>query len=298
MIHTITFILVTAAAAQAASSSNPYIPTDISSGCSSFLSSLNTDTDLASCTTSLISASSSFGPGGNYSNGASKAAVSSALSSICSSATASACPQSLITGKLASFYTSCGAELTSSPSAGVKIIYDTFYSLLPLLSSVCAKDDSGDWCVLASNATTDAKLAPAVNIASVSRRAESGSQTAYMPNAKTINDNNLLFLLLKGSLPKAQLCTTCTRNVLTNYISFEGSTNYAPGIAQSSLMSGQSELYQGVVATCGADFLTSAVKAAGGLGQGSSKGQSGALSLRAGGLFASLGALGVAVFML
>ncbi|KAJ7054705.1 hypothetical protein C8F01DRAFT_1063621 [Mycena amicta] len=297
MLPTLTLILATVAAARAASS-NPYIPDNISDGCSSFLSTLNADTELASCTDSLIGASSSFGPGGNYSSGATKAAITSALSSICSTSTTSSCPQSLITGKLASFYTACGAELTTSPNTQVKTIYDTFYTVLPLLSSVCAKDDNGDYCVLSVNASssTASLLQPAVAVSSVSRRAD--SETAYMPNAATINDNNILFLLLNGSLPKPELCTTCTRNVLTNYISFETGTNYAPGIAQSVLMSGQSALYQGVVATCGSDFLTSAVKAAGGLGQGSSSGESGALSLRTGGVLASLGALAVAVFML
>ncbi|KAJ7456997.1 hypothetical protein FB451DRAFT_1353791 [Mycena latifolia] len=288
MLNTFAVLLATAVAANAASSSssaaaasstattNPYIPDGISTSCETYLKTLNADTDLTACTSALTTASSAFGPGGN-STSASKESVSSALTSICSTATTSTCSQSLITGKLASFYTACGAELTSKPDTQVKTIYDTFYSLLPLLSAVCSKDDNGDWCATQANVSSTTNLTPALS--TVSRRA--ATVTAYMPNATTISANNILFLFLDGSLPKAELCTTCTRNILTSYISFEANTNYAPGLAQSVLMSGQSAIYSGVVGTCGADFLTSAVKAAGGLGQsGSDSGSSGAFALR------------------
>ncbi|KAF7321104.1 hypothetical protein HMN09_00198100 [Mycena chlorophos] len=292
-------IFAASAAAQSSSSAtatataNPYIPTGISPSCSSFLNTLNTDTSLSECTSAIIKASSEFGPAGNFSNGASKTDVSNALGNICSTSTTSACPQSLITGKLANFYTECGPELISSPNAEVLTIYDTIYGFLPFLSSVCAKDDSGDWCVLNENTTTPSS---AITTRSLYRRDD--SEVAYMPNAATINKENLLFLLLNGSLPEAQLCTSCTRSVLSSYVTFESSTNYAPGLAQSVLMSGQSTLYNSVLSTCGSSFLSGAVSAAGGLGEGSSKGESGALSLRASGLLVSVGALGVAVTML
>jgi len=303
MFTTFTVLLATAIVANAASSStsaaaasstaNPYIPEGISPSCTTYLSGLNVDTDLSACTSALTTASSGYGPGGSAT--ASKAAVASALTSICSTSTVSTCSQSLITGKLAAFYTSCGPELTSAPNDQVKMIYDTFYALLPLLKAVCSTDDSGNWCVTQANSTSStASLATKVSVA---RRAD--TVTAFMPNATAIDADNILFLFLDGTLPKADLCTTCTRNILTSYITFEASTNYAPGLAQSVLMSGQSAIYSGVVSTCGADFLTNAVKAAGGLGQGSGSGSSGALSLRAGGVLATLaGALGFVALML
>ncbi|KAJ7092492.1 hypothetical protein B0H15DRAFT_922043 [Mycena belliarum] len=287
MFTTFTALLATAVVANAASSSstaNPYIPTGISSSCTTYLNSLNADTQLTACTSALMTASSAFGPGGNATS-PTKSDITTALTSICKTSTTSTCSQSLIAGKLASFYTACGAELTSSPNAQVKMVYDTFYSLLPLLSAVCSTDDTGNWCVMKAKASSSAKnLAPALK--SVARRAE--PVTAYMPNATTINTNNILFLFLDGSLPKADLCTTCTRNIITSYVSFEAGTQYAPGIAQSVLMSGQTAIYSGVVATCGADFLA-AVKAAGGLGSSGTSGSSGALAVRpAGGLLAVL----------
>ncbi|KAJ7161040.1 hypothetical protein C8R46DRAFT_1106318 [Mycena filopes] len=289
MFSTLALVVATAVAAQAASSNstttNPYIPTDISSGCSTFLTTLNADTDLTACTSALITATSAYGPGGT-SGTASKAAVSATLDTVCST---SACPPNLIAAKLLPFNTECNAELTTSPNAEVKTIYDTFYGLIPLVGALCAKDDSGARCPLAgADSAAAAALAPAIAVPAAAsssssshvRRADGSTVTAYMANATIINDSNLMFLFLKEDLPKAQLCTTCTRQVLTSYINYETTNTYAPGLGQSVLMSGQSALYAGVVNVCGADFLTSAVKAAGGLSQAG--GSSGALSVRAG----------------
>ncbi|KAJ7630082.1 hypothetical protein DFH06DRAFT_1102109 [Mycena polygramma] len=307
MFSTITVLVASAVAAQAASSAsasasasaasstaNPYIPSGISAACTTYLTGLNTDTDLTPCTSALMTATSAFGPGGNST--ASKSDISTALTSICSTSTTDTCSQSLLTGKLASFYSACGPELTSSPNTEVKTIYDTMYALQPLLQAVCSKDDTGAWCATQANASTaDATLSPAVKASANARRAD--SVTAYMPNATAINDNNILFMFLTAALPKASLCTTCTRNILSAYMQFESATNYAPGLAQSVLMSGQTALYSGIVSTCGSDFLSGAVKAAGSLGQGT--GSSGALPLRAGSVLAMLvGSLATAALLL
>jgi hypothetical protein len=291
MYSSFTFLLASAVAAQAASSSasaaassptsNPYIPTGISDTCEQYLQAFNDDTDLATCTPTLLAASSAFAPGAPDAAGASKDAITSALTNMCSPTTTSSCTQSLMAGKLAKFYAQCAQELRSQSNKQVMIIYDTAFALLPFLQSVCSKDDDGNFCVLSTNVSSSA--APAV--ASIARRDSSSGATAYIPNADTIGAQNLLFLGLTGSEPKAQLCTTCTRNVLTNYVSFQGIANYGPGIQQSPLMGNEPTVYNKVVSTCGADFLTNTVQAAGAagaLGQGSTAGSSGALSLRAG----------------
>jgi len=293
MFTTFAVLLATAAAAQAATS--PYIPTSASTQCQTYLTQLDADPDLAQCTSALTSATSGYGPNGNLTS-ASKEQISSTLSTLCSSSLTSSCSQSLITGKLASFYAQCGPELTSSPNEQVKTMYDSVYFLLPLLSAVCTKDNSGAYCVPQANVSSSSNLSPAVK---VSRR--DGSATAYMPNATTIDQNNVLLLFLTSTLPKDELCTDCTAAVLKSYMTFEAGTNYAPGLAQSVLMSHQPVLYQSVVSTCGADFLSGAVKAAGSLGQGSSTtGSSGALpTLRAGSVLAMLaGALASTALLL
>lgn len=88
---------------------------------------------------------------------------------------------------------------------------------------------------------------------------------ALLPNITTYRNTNLPFLFLKSSLSTDALCTACTRNILTAYINFESSVPYAPGIAQSPLLAGQSDLYLGVQTKCGSNFLSGAVQAAGGL---------------------------------
>ncbi|KAK7055498.1 hypothetical protein R3P38DRAFT_3170170 [Favolaschia claudopus] len=305
MFSTLTVFLAAAAVAQAASSSasapnagptgNPYIPTSISQTCQGYLTQMDTDADLAKCTSSLLSATAGFAPNGNLTT-ATKQQITDTLTNICSASFTSSCPQNLITGKLADFYAKCGPELTSSPNAQVKTIYDTVYTLLPLLSTLCSKDNSGEWCVPQANSTsTSALLAPAVQL-KVSKRAD--AVTAYMPNATAIDSNNILFLFLSSSLPKEQLCTDCTAAVLKSYMTFEAGTNYAPGLAQSVLMSGQPALYQAVASTCGSDFLSGAVKAAGSLGQGSGKGASGAVATRGSVIAVLAGALGSAAFFL
>jgi hypothetical protein len=304
MFSTFAVLLATAAAAQAASSSasaaaasstaNPYIPAGISNACSTYLDGLNTDKDLATCTSSIRSATAGFAPGGNLTN-ASKQQVTDTLTTICASSFTASCPQNLITGKLAAFQTACSAELVTAPNTQVKVIYDTFYTLLPFLSALCTKDNSGAWCVPQANSTASSALAP--NVATTLGRR--GDTTAYLPNADTLGKNNVLFLLLQGTLAKDQLCTDCTAAVLKAYMLFEASTNYAPGLAQSPLLIGQPTLYSSVISPdmCGPDFLKSEVKAAGSLGQGS--GSSGALpAVRAGGVLALLAAGGGAFLLL
>lgn len=165
------------------------------------------------------------------------------------------------------------------------------YSLIPLKNAVCSKDDSGNYCVSTIGSTTSqsasqlASIAQSISVSasvasSNARRADAAQVVvAIAPNATTFASNNLLFLLLQPSLAKDALCQTCTRNVITSYISFESATPYAPGLAASVLLGGQSALYQAVQSTCGSTFLSGAVAAAAGLsggvvGQASSSGAS------------------------
>lgn len=263
-------LLTSAAFAQSASSSaasstataNPLIPSGISETCKTFLTTLNSDNDLTACTQTLIDSTSAFGAGGNASSTPSKATVSSALTSLCSTDISDKCPDSLIRGKLANFYTACSSELSSNDD--VIKIYDVLYAITPLKTAVCSKDDSGNWCVLDAEAPS-----------SLSRRAESSAVT---PNIEMYSQTNLPFLFLTASLSSDKLCVSCTRSVLVAYITFESQVPYAPGLSNSKLLNNQTPLYTGVVNTCGSTFLNSAgVAAAGGLKGGTLS--SGAASL-------------------
>lgn len=253
------------------SQANPLIPSGISSTCSSFLTSLDTDTALASCASPLVNATADFGPSGNSTGTASASTISSALNNVCSSTTS--CDQSTVRGLLASFYGNCTAELTSSVNSDVIRTYDVLYSLIPFKEAICSKDDSGRYCVSTLNTTSSA--ASTVRLAgssssgdslysSVSLSSKRDDQVAFVPNVTTYSSDNLLFLYLTAGLTSEQLCTTCTQEIMTAYMNFESSVAYAPGLANSPMLSGQTALYNGIQTTCGSTFLSGSVVAAGG----------------------------------
>ncbi|OJT11314.1 hypothetical protein TRAPUB_12189 [Trametes pubescens] len=257
--------------------SSSLIPSGISTQCSTFLSTFDKDSSLSSCTTSLISATSSFAPSTNASAAFtthSASSISAALNSVCS--TASTCPDTTVRQSLADFYTACGPELTTSANKDVIKIYDVLYAITPFRQAVCSKADNGQYCAtqIAANSTSASGVVSAIskfvstNAVSLTRRATTQSVVAVSPNATTFANNNLLFLMLQPTTPQASLCTSCTRSVLTPYISFESSTPYAPGLNNSVLLSPQTALYAAVKSTCGDSFLNGAVAAAAGLSGG------------------------------
>ncbi|KAG6377710.1 hypothetical protein JVT61DRAFT_14481 [Boletus reticuloceps] len=274
-------LLVSAVWAQ---SSNPYIPSNITPACSSYLSSLNSNTAFTACTNPFTTALQQFAP--NSGATPSTAAISIALASLCQSDAFTACPQSTITAQLGDFYAACPAELTSNPVIVVKTIYDVLYSQVPLRQAMCAKDDSGNYCVTKLSSSSSSGSVALVDPEksreqalldqylfttpgnSLVTRDVSNVTTALVPNITTYQNTNLLFLFLKPSMPSSTLCTTCTRNIMTPYITFESACPYAPGLANSLLLAGQVPLYANITNICGLSFLNGAVQAAGGLSSG------------------------------
>ncbi|TFK71196.1 hypothetical protein BDN72DRAFT_958236 [Pluteus cervinus] len=237
------------------SSSNPLIPTGISSDCTTFLTSLNSDTSLTACTSTLISTLKSYGPGSSTNH--TKSDVESTLTSFCSSTTSQACPESLIRGKIAAFYPACTAELTgANPNKDVLDLYQVFYAISPLQAAVCTKDDSGNWCATQERGASSVKL----TTRSLERRDDT-----VTPNLPAYESSNLPFLFINGTADKATLCTVCTRNILNSYFSFENNIPSAIGYNQG-LLSTQTPLINAVQTTCGTNFLSGTVAAAGGLG--------------------------------
>ena len=255
------------------------VPSGISPSCSTYLNKFNSDTSLAGCTSSIITATGAYSPSLNSSatSSASTTGVKSSLAALCS---ASSCTESTIRSTLADFYEACNDELTTSANQDVIRTYDVLYALTPLKNALCAKDESSNYCIT-DIATTTSKPSSVLSTvtkyisipisaasSALSRRADAQAVAAIAPNATTFASNNLLFLMLQPDLPEDKLCQSCTRSVITSYISFESSTPYAPGLANSALLAGQSDLYQAVQKTCGSTFLSGAVAAAAGLSGG------------------------------
>ncbi|PPR05097.1 hypothetical protein CVT24_010084 [Panaeolus cyanescens] len=269
------------AAANATSTANPLIPTTLAPSCVAFLQTLNTDTTLATCLKAVSDATSAFQPGSTTTP--SSANVNSALSSLCSDSVNSACPQPFIRSKIADFYSACADDIQKKVPE-VITPYDVLYTLTPLRQSICSKDDSGTYCVMAAPTTSrEADQEPATgasdsltlaqmlgllytnNGAALKRRAPA---TAILPNMTTYHDSNLPFLFNKPEMDATTLCTSCTRQILTAYINFESNIPYAPGLGASQLLDTQTDLYNAIKDKCPAGFMSQAVQAAGGLSGG------------------------------
>ncbi|EJD05261.1 uncharacterized protein FOMMEDRAFT_27426 [Fomitiporia mediterranea MF3/22] len=270
------------------SSAVTLIPTGISSGCSSFLQSLDSNSTLTSYVAPIVNATSAFSPYANSTN-ASSNAVNTVLGSLCASSSTS--DDSAIRTQLSSFYSSCTNELTgSSSNKDVIRIYDVLYAIVPMKKAVCSKDDSGNYCVNQISSSVSSASAPGGGTSksvtstgqstyelvqnnlwsysgSLSKRADSDG-AALIPNTTTYRSSNLPFLFLTPSLSSDKLCVSCTRSVLSAYMNFEQSVPYALGIANSPMLGGQPELYSAVNSTCGSNFMNGAVQAAGGLSGG------------------------------
>jgi len=283
--------LATAALAQSTSDS-PYIPSSgISTACRNYLVELDGNTALASCSSALLEATSLFSPTASASTSPSSAQINGALQKVC---TNTACDESTIKQALTDFSTNCGPELNSG-NALVKSNYDVLYILSPFTDAICSKNTDGDYCatvvgeadpastVSSSNSTSadtsatpssglvaQAYQVPSINMAdlyvsvadaakaavSKLRRRQATSATGLLPNAKTFSDSGLPFLFISSDMTSAQLCTSCTKNILSSYIAFETDFPYAIGLANSPILSSQTALWKSIGGACGSGFLS------------------------------------------
>lgn len=256
---------------------NPLIPSGISSGCATFMASLDSDPQILSCTKAFTNVVNNFGVGSSSSD-FSVSTVTSTLDAF--SSALSTCSDSVIRSKLTDFYSACPNELTSSPNSDVVRAYDVLYTLYPFSKAIVSKDDTGKYCVFqieSSSNSTKTLLAssgtgnsPADGLwdPAVAGNARRGEEQVIIPNVQQFKNLNLVFLGLSSSLTSDQLCKTCTRNVLNQYIQFMSAIPYAAGITNSPLMSGEPDLYSAVQQKCGAPFLSGSVQAAGGISNG------------------------------
>jgi len=232
-------------AASASATPSSEIPTSISSGCSTFLTALNSASAIQTCISPLLNALTS-------SNTAS-------ISSVCTTATSSSCSDSTVRTWLTYFKGNCTAEIVTSPNQDVVALYDVLYVVKPFTNAVCAKDQNGTYCLsgLASNSSAQA-ASGITNAAQTPLTSSDGT-----PDAEAFTNANIMWLGANPTMDAASLCTTCTKNVLTSYIQWESSTPLANGIANSPLLSSQTALWTAVSKTCPADFISGTLSNAG-----------------------------------
>lgn len=256
-------LFTTAVLAQSTSSgaSNPLIPNDISPGCQSFLQAFDADPTLTACTQSLVNATQKYGANGS-SSPPSKADVTATIDSICNGSASNACPPSLVRSELAKFYANCSDELTSKPNDQVRALYDMVYMAVPLQQALCAKDDSKNYCALS---TTGAPSTGDINTIQKNLAYTPASSDTPTANLTTFNANYLPYLMRNPNMETGALCTTCTRNILLPYFTFQSDCPYAAGLSNSPSMNNQQKLLNTINSQCGANFLNGAVQAAGGI---------------------------------
>ncbi|KIM61871.1 hypothetical protein SCLCIDRAFT_1215694 [Scleroderma citrinum Foug A] len=273
-------VLITTVFAQ---SQNPLIPSGISQSCTTYLTSLDALSSFSSCTNPILSALTEYSPSGSASSSLSN--INTALNNLCGTTLTAQCPDNILGGQLAQFYAACPNELTSDPNNDVKRIYDVLYTLGGLRKAICTKDTSGNYCAaqLGTSKTggvaaveqgssretlgMESLYSPLTNGNTVTRR-DGSSSTALIPNTTTFAATNLAFLFLQPSTDSTTFCSSCTRNVMTSYITFMSNYPYAPGINNSLILQNEPGLYNSIQSTCGANFLSGAVQAAGGLSSG------------------------------
>jgi len=269
-------VLAQSTANVTSSTTNSLIPSDISAPCATFLNELNSDPTLASCITTLKNVTSAFAPGATT---PSQSDATSTLTNLCADPITGACPVTDTRQWLAKFYAACPTELTTNPNSDVTRIYEVLYALSPLRTSVCSKDDFGNFC--GAGPTQKAREVnedsdnPSIGFAKImallymkhdnGALARRNEAPVFVPNLTTFGLLDIAFLFLNSDLNATQLCVTCTRDVLTAYINFESDTPDAIGVNSSLILGSQSALFTAVQSKCPANFLSGAVAAAGGL---------------------------------
>ncbi|OCF35644.1 hypothetical protein I316_02699 [Kwoniella heveanensis BCC8398] len=182
MKYTLLVLAVAGLANAQSNSTNTLIPSNITSSCSTFLTSLNNDGTLSSCVTPLINATASFSPtsGANLTDDS----INYTLASLCKKS--SGCSDSTIRGWLADFYSQCYTELTSTTeyNEDVRELYDILYVVNPLKAAVCSVNSANqDYCVNEIVASEAAASGTASNSTAAANSTASANATESATNA-------------------------------------------------------------------------------------------------------------------
>jgi hypothetical protein len=266
----LTMASVFATTSLAQSTSSSVVPTTgVSSACSSFLTTLNNDTEIQTCTAPLLSATQFYANATSAAKNSTTATTSSSANALTSSleklcATNTGCNSGLIRQRLSQFWTACDSEIRAK-NADVLAIYDVLYLLNPFHEAVCTRDDSKNYCVLniasdtaSQNSTTKRSL-----FDEDGQLHKRQAVTSESLNGTSLGSSNIAFLFLKSTSDKSVLCSSCAKNVMASYISFETSIPYAIGLANSNILGNQAGLYKSMQDTCGASFTTAVNTVAG-----------------------------------
>lgn len=173
------------------------VPTGVSSDCAAFLTSLNTDSGLDTCLSSITTATQSL----NATDSISTDQLTASFTDLCSSD--SACPTSSIRTLLNDFSEKCADDLVQNQD--VSSTYDLLYNVIPMLRSVCMKDPaSGGFCALQQSTLGKAQL-----------ELPTGDEAEIvMANLDAIGTANTGFLFMTPDTDTTALCSACFQYVM------------------------------------------------------------------------------------
>lgn len=255
------------------------VPTGVASDCSSFLTSLNTNTGLEICLTSVVAATKPFS---NSTNELSSDQVTASFGQLCGS-TSNVCTLATIRGLLNTFADKCADDLISNQD--VSATYDLLYNLLPMRNAICAKDPaSGKYCALQPSTIGKAKL----------ELPEGELSEIVMANLDAMGTANTGFLFMTRDADPGALCSSCFQEILAGYVDYEDAIPYTMGVNLSPLLQGQAALWQSVTDNCGSEVAAN-VAVKGGAAPETSDASSRA---RSQGALVGAAALGALVFAL
>ena len=89
------------------------------------------------------------------------------------------------------------------------------------------------------------------------------STAALIPDTKTWRSTSLVYLFISPECGASQLCTPCTKAVLSAYVKFEAATPYACGLTNSPLLGDQLNLWNYLTEKCNTTFTNDILSSAG-----------------------------------
>jgi len=233
---TISFLSFLLAVAAQSTTTNSLIPANVSPGCQTSLSNLNTDSNLKGCISSIVSATSAVT--NQASSSLSSSTVTNALDSLCSAQ--ASCSTTGLRQLLTDVGVQCASDFDNSNV--VSGTYDILYTLLPLWDAMCTKDtSSGSYCAAQASSTGNQTL----------------DLSGYNPEllfGSPIGDfgaDSLPFFFVPSDAPSSLLCSQCFTGVMQSYISFEAILQYEMGVNQSPLLQNQGQLWKAFHSQCG-----------------------------------------------
>lgn len=238
-----------------ASSPSALIPSNISSGCSTFMTKLNADSSIKTCTAPLLSATEYYVNATSDSKDKSESALGETLTRLCASD--AGCDSSIIRSYLSEFWVTCNDEIKAK-NKGVQDVYDVLYLINPFREAICSKDADDNYCLttVASTSTSKRGFEDDQDRQSnlIARQGTDASSSASQIDTGSLSGSNIAFLFLQPNAGKDKLCSTCAENILASYIQFETAIPYAIGLSNSNILSGQSDLYKAGKKECGEDW--------------------------------------------